>query len=91
MAISPVVTNLVFMLAFNERDPVCPLLDRLKVGIVFTIPKVVLTAIFMAFPFVSERLVPILRSRNASRRRTTTLVNTGNAAVFEGVAFPRVG
>jgi len=66
LAVSPVISGLVFVLLFGARAPLGAWLIAHRTPIVFATPGIVLATVFVTFPFVARELIPAFASLETS-------------------------
>jgi len=66
LAVSPVISGLVFVLLFGARAPLGAWLIAHHTPIVFATPGIVLATVFVTFPFVARELIPAFASLEIS-------------------------
>ena len=69
LSVSPVIAGLICVLVFGQRGWLGPSLEALDVQVIFAVPGIVLATTFMTVPFVARELIPVMRPRDANRRK----------------------
>ncbi len=64
-AISPVISRLIYLLLFGLQGWFGEWLRMHGLRIIFAVPRIVLTTIFVPVPFVARELIAVMRARRA--------------------------
>ena len=62
LSVSPVISGMIFILLFGAQGYFGPWLSEHGLKIVFAPPAIILTTMFVTFPFVARELIPIIKS-----------------------------
>src|SRR5260370_17340382 len=62
-SVSPVVSGLIYVLMFDAQGWFGPWLIDHNVQIIFAVPGIVLSTIFVTFPFVPRELIPLIHAQ----------------------------
>src|SRR5437763_343985 len=62
-SVSPVISGLIFVLIFGMQGWFGPWLSEHDIKIIFAVPGIVLTTIFVTFPFVARELIPLMQAQ----------------------------
>lgn len=90
ISISPVVAGLIFVLMFGRQGWLGPWLFAHDVHVIFALPGIVLTTIFVTLPYVAREILPALESTgNAEEEAALTLGATGWQTFFR-VSLPKI-
>ena len=65
LAVSPVVSGLIFVLLFGLHGWFGSWLDDHNIRILFAVPGIVLATIFVTFPFVARELIPFMQAQGS--------------------------
>jgi sulfate/thiosulfate transport system permease protein len=63
LAVSPVVSGLIFVLLFGLHGWFGKWLDSHNISILFAVPGIVLATLFVTFPFVARELIPFMQAQ----------------------------
>ncbi|HEU4402432.1 MAG TPA: sulfate/thiosulfate ABC transporter permease CysW, partial [Candidatus Polarisedimenticolia bacterium] len=61
-SVSPVISGMMFVLLFGAHGVVGPWLIEHDIKIIFALPGIVLTTIFVTSPFVARELLPLMQA-----------------------------
>ena len=90
LAVSPVVSGLVYVLLFGMQGWLGPFLARHDVQIIFAVPGIVLASIFVTFPYVARELIPVMEEQGREQEEAARLLGAGGWQIFWRVTLPRV-
>ena len=95
-SISPVIVGLAFLMTFGRLGwfyPVIRWLNELlgtNIRIAFAIPGVVLSTVFVTFPFVSREIIPVLNAQGKDEEEAAALMGAGGLKIFFKITFPHI-
>jgi sulfate transport system permease protein len=90
LAVSPVVSGLVYVLLFGLQGWLGPFLAPHDVQIIFAVPGIVLASIFVTFPYVARELIPVMEEQGREQEEAARLLGAGGWQIFWRVTLPRV-
>jgi len=90
LAVSPVVSGLVYVLLFGLQGWLGPWLARHDVQIIFAVPGIVLATIFVTFPYVARELIPVMEEQGREQEEAARLLGAGGWQILWRVTLPRV-
>ena len=89
-AVSPVIAGLVYVLVYGLRGWLGPWLDEHNIKIIFAVPGIVLTTIFITFPLVARELIPLMQSQGADEEYAAITLGANAWQTFWRVTLPNV-
>ena len=95
-SVSPVIAGRAFIMMFGRRGWMAPALDAINqalstnIRIVFAVPGVVLTTIFVTFPFVSREIIPVLNAAGDDEEEAAALMGASVFTIFRRITFPHM-
>jgi sulfate/thiosulfate transport system permease protein len=90
LAVSPVVSGLVYVLLFGMHGWFGPWLKAHDVQIIFAVPGIVLATIFVTFPFVARELIPLMREQGTEAEQAALSLGASGWQTFWRVTLPNV-
>jgi sulfate transport system permease protein len=90
LAVSPVVSGLVYVLLFGMQGWMGPLLARHHIQVIFAVPGIVLATIFVTFPYVARELIPVMEEQGREQEEAARLLGAGGWQILWRVTLPRV-
>lgn len=90
LSISPVVAGLMFVLLFGQRGKLGGWLIEHDVRVVFAIPGIILTTMFVTFPFVAREVLPALQSRSDHDEEAALTLGASGWQTFFRVTLPKI-
>lgn len=90
LAISPVISGLIYVLMFGLQGWLGPWLQSHDVQIIFAVPGIVLATVFVTFPFVAREIVPFMQSQGADQEEAASVLGAGAWSMFWRVTLPNI-
>ncbi len=90
LAVSPVVSGLVYVLLFGLQGWLGPFLARHDIQIIFAAPGIILATIFVTFPYVARELIPVMEEQGREQEEAARLLGAGGWQILWRVTLPRV-
>jgi sulfate/thiosulfate transport system permease protein len=90
LAVSPVVSGLVFVLLFGMQGWLGPWLGEHDVQIIFAVPGIVLATLFVTFPYVARELIPLMESQGREEEEAAVVLGASGWQTFRLVTLPNV-
>jgi sulfate transport system permease protein len=88
LAVSPVVSGMLFVLLFGAQGIFGPSLADAGVRIVFAVPSIVLATVFVTFPLVARELIPVLEAAGRDEEEAAVSLGAGGWQTFRRVTLP---
>ena len=95
-SISPVIVGLAFLMTFGRLGWTYPAIRAINtffgtnIRIAFAIPGVILATIFVPFPFVSRKIIPILNSQGKDEEEAAALMGASGFTIFRKITLPQM-
>ncbi|HEV2673452.1 MAG TPA: sulfate ABC transporter permease subunit CysW [Aliidongia sp.] len=90
LSISPVVSGLVYVLAFGAQGLLGPWLSAHGIKIMFAVPGIVLASIFVTLPFVARELIPLMEAQGRLEEEAALTLGASGWQTFWRVTLPNV-
>jgi sulfate transport system permease protein len=90
LAVSPVVSGLIFVLLFGLHGWFGTWLDNHNIRILFAVPGIVLATIFVTFPFVARELIPFMQAQGTEEEEAALVLGANAWRVFISVTLPNI-
>jgi len=90
LAVSPVISGLVYVLLFGMQGWLGPWLQRHDLQVIFAVPGIVLATVFVTFPFVARELIPFMQSQGAEQDEAASVLGAGGWNIFWRVTLPGI-
>jgi sulfate transport system permease protein len=90
LAVSPVVSGLVFVLLFGLHGWFGSWLDDHNVRILFAVPGVVLATIFVTFPFIARELIPFMQAQGPDEEEAALVLGASPWKIFFSITLPNI-
>jgi sulfate/thiosulfate transport system permease protein len=90
LAVSPVVSGLIFVLVFGLHGWFGKWLDARDIHIIFAVPGIVLATAFVTFPFVARELIPFMQSQGKEEEEAAAVLGAGGWQIFFKVTLPNI-
>lgn len=89
-AVSPVVAGLIYVLVFGRQGWLGPWLMANDWKIIFATPGIVLSTIFVTFPFVARELIPLMETQGADDELAALSLGASPWKMFWRVTLPNI-
>jgi sulfate transport system permease protein len=89
-SVSPVVSGLIYVLLFGMQGLLGPWLAEHDIKIIFAVPGIALTTIFVTFPFVARELIPLMQAQGTEEEEAAVTLGAGGWQTFFRVTLPNV-
>jgi sulfate transport system permease protein len=90
LAVSPVVSGLIFVLLFGLHGWFGSWLDDHNIRILFAVPAVVLATIFVTFPFVARELIPFMQAQGSDEEEAALVLGASPWKTFYCITLPNI-
>ncbi len=90
LAVSPVVSGLVFVLLFGRQGWLGPWLASHEVKVIFAVPGIVLATLFVTFPLIAREVLPVMQAAGTEEEEAAHLLGAGGWQIFFRVTLPNV-
>ena len=88
LAISPVISGMVFLLLFGLHGWFGLWLQRHDISIVFALPGIMLATMFVTFPYVARELIPLMQQLGNDEEEAAITLGAGGWMTFFRVTLP---
>jgi sulfate transport system permease protein len=90
LAVSPVVSGLIYVLVFGAQGWLGPWLAGHDIQIIFAVPGIVLATIFVTFPYVAREVIPLMQEQGSDQEQAAVLLGASGWQTFWRVTLPNV-
>jgi sulfate transport system permease protein len=90
LAISPVVSGLIFVLVFGLHGWFGKFLDARNIQIIFALPGIVLATAFVTFPFIARELIPFMQAQGTEEEEAAAVLGANGWQIFFKVTLPNI-
>jgi sulfate transport system permease protein len=90
LAISPVISGMVFVLLFGLHGWFGAWLLDHDISIVFALPGIILATMFVTFPYVARELIPLMQQLGNDEEEAAITLGAGGWMTFFRVTLPKV-
>lgn len=90
LAVSPVISGLVWVLLFGGRGWFGPELQAAGWQIIFAVPGIVLATLFVTLPFVMRQLLPLLQLQGSEEEEAALTLGATGWQMFRRVTLPNI-
>ena len=90
LAVSPVISGLIFVLLFGLQGWLGPWLADRDVQIIFAVPGIVLATTFVTFPFVARELIPQMQALGREEEEAALVLGANGLQTFWHVTLPNI-
>jgi sulfate transport system permease protein len=90
LAISPVISGLIFVLLFGLHGWFGAWLQDHDISIIFALPGIILATMFVTFPYVARELIPLMQQLGNDEEEAAITLGAGAWLTFFSVTLPKV-
>jgi sulfate transport system permease protein len=90
LAVSPVVSGLIFVLLFGLHGWFGTWLDNHNIRVLFAVPGIVLATIFVTFPFVARELIPFMQAQGNDEEEAALVLGASAWRTFCSITLPNI-
>ena len=90
LAVSPVISGLIYVLLFGAQGWVGPWLIEHDIKIIFALPGIVLATIFVTVPFIARELIPLMQSQGREEEEAALTLGASGWQTFTRVTLPNI-
>ncbi len=90
LSVSPVISGMIFILLFGAQGIFGPWLVTHGLKIVFAPPAIILSTIFVTFPFVARELIPVMKSQGTEEEEAAITLGASGFQAFWRVTLPNI-
>jgi sulfate transport system permease protein len=90
LAISPVISGMVFVLLFGLQGWFGVWLREHDLGIIFALPGIMLATMFVTFPYVARELIPLMQQLGNDEEEAAITLGAGGWLTFFRVTLPKI-
>lgn len=90
LAVSPVVSGLIYVLVFGLNGWLGPWLQAHDLQVIFAVPGIVLATVFVTVPFVARELIPLMQEQGTEDEESALTLGASGWQTFRRVTLPNV-
>ena len=90
LAISPVISGMVFVLLFGLNGWFGAWLQEHDISIIFAFPGIMLATMFVTFPYVARELIPLMQQLGNDEEEAAITLGAGGWMTFFRVTLPKI-
>jgi sulfate transport system permease protein len=90
LAVSPVVSGLIYVLCFGAHGVLGPWLLDHGIHVIFAVPGIVLATTFVTFPYVARELIPLLEEQGDEEEQAAISLGASGWQTFRRVTLPNI-
>lgn len=90
LAISPVISGMVFVLLFGLNGWFGPWLNAHGLQVIFAVPGIVLATLFVTVPYVARELIPLMQEQGTADEEAALTLGASGWQAFRLVTLPNV-
>jgi sulfate transport system permease protein len=90
LAVSPVISGMVFVLLFGAQGFFGPWLREHDLKIIFALPGIVLATVFVTFPLVAREVIPVMEAAGSEEEHAGLTLGASSWQMFVRITLPKV-
>ncbi len=87
-SVSPVISGLIYVLIFGLQGWLGSWLYAHDIKIIFAVPGIILTTVFVTFPFVARELIPLMQAQGNEEEEAAIVLGASGLKTFLRVTLP---
>jgi sulfate transport system permease protein len=89
LSIPTLVTGVMLVMLYGPQEAIGHfLLEKLNLQIIFAVPGIVLSLLFISFPFVVRNIQPVLQDLDQTQERAAATLGADSWTIFRKVVLP---
>lgn len=89
-SVSPVISGLIFVLIFGLQGYLGPWLREHDIKVIFALPGIVISTVFITFPFVARELIPLMEAQGREEEEAAISLGASGLQAFWRVTLPNI-
>jgi sulfate transport system permease protein len=89
-SVSPVISGLIFVLLFGAQGVFGGWLRDHDLHVIFALPGIIISTVFVTFPFVARELIPLMQARGNDQEEAALALGANGWQTFWYVTLPGV-
>lgn len=89
-SVSPVISGLIYVLLFGAHGWFGAWLMERDIQILFAVPGIVMTTVFVTFPFVARELIPLMQTQGNEEEEAALVLGASGWRTFWYVTLPNI-
>ena len=90
LAVSPVISGMVFVLLFGAQGFFGPSLRDHDMKIIFAVPGIVIATAFITFPLVAREVLAIMQSQGSAEEEAAFMMGANGWQILRHVTLPKI-
>ena len=90
LAVSPVISGMIFVLLFGAQGLFGPWLREHDVKIIFAVPGIILATTFVTFPLVAREVIPVMEATGKEEEEAGLMLGASGWQTFWRITRPNV-
>lgn len=90
LTISPIISGFMFLSIFGIDSIIGTWTDKYDIQIIFAIPAIVITTLFITLPFIARELIPIMMEYGNEQEEAAISLGAGGLKTFLYVTLPNI-
>jgi sulfate transport system permease protein len=90
LSVSPVVAGLVFVLLFGAQSALGPWLIDHDIRIIFALPGIWLSSLFVTLPYVAREVLPLLEAQGHEQEESSVMLGASGWQTFRYISLPQM-
>ncbi|HET9239045.1 MAG TPA: sulfate ABC transporter permease subunit CysW [Oligoflexus sp.] len=90
LSVSPVVAGLVFVLMFGAQSALGPWLLEHDIKIIFALPGIWLSSLFVTLPYVAREVLPLLEAQGNEQEESAVMLGANGWQTFRYISLPQM-
>jgi sulfate/thiosulfate transport system permease protein len=88
--VSPVISGMVFVLLFGRQGWFGDWLDARDIKIIYAPAGIILSTIFVTFPFITRELIPVMQLQGTEEEQAALVLGASGWRIFFRITLPNI-
>jgi sulfate transport system permease protein len=89
-SVSPVIAGLIYVITFGSKSFIGSLLVKYNIAIIFAIPGIILTTMFITLPFIARELIVTMEQLGSEEEEAAMLLGAKGWQILFYITIPKV-
>jgi sulfate/thiosulfate transport system permease protein len=90
LAVSPVISGMLFVLLFGAQGFLGPWLRDHGVQVVFAVPGILLATVFVTLPLVAREVIPVMQAAGNDEEEASLMLGASGWQTFWRITLPKI-